>query len=329
MAEDELEQHRGAATPAPPPPPEKGRGSRRYGTSRPAAARASGELILAALMSAMGGERARKRSQFQEKKQRHGNCEEERHPGRELCDRRFPAARSGSMPFAYPIDLQVTGCRRIELRYSSKPVRRILPVPHLRVRGRFTRHLPIISATMGTDNPLEALGTLPEEVLAEVVREGELKLQAQLEASLAGDIRALSLAGFSLTGSTALLGAAAALARNERPDYSVMLIATALGALLLVSGGLAVLSARPVRFHFPGNEPKNWLPSEWQLSPSEKPTLKRARVEQAIVLQSLIGKNQQSCERNARLTTAALALIFIAGALAAFSFAALLVARSW
>jgi hypothetical protein len=220
------------------------------------------------------------------------------------------------------------GARRgIEVPNPVETIGGIVAVAHLRVGGRFTRHLPILSAAMGADNPLEALGTLPEEVLAEVVREGELKLQAQLDVSLASDLRALSLAGFSLTGSTALLGAAAALARDARPDYPVMIIAAGLGVALLASGGLAVLSARPVQFHFPGNEPKNWLPSEWDLANNEKPTLKRARVEQAIVLQSLIGKNQKACERNARLTTAALTLIFGAAAIAAFSFAGVLVLR--
>jgi hypothetical protein len=180
---------------------------------------------------------------------------------------------------------------------------------------------------MGRSNRLDTLATLPQDVLGEVVREGELKLQSQLQASLAADSRALSLAGFSLTGSTALLGAAAALSHDNAPDFPIIYIATGFGVALLVSGGLAVLSARPVKFYFPGNEPKNWVPEEWDLPEGQQPTFKRARIEQAMVLQSVISKNQAACETNARLTRAALILVFGAAAAAAASFAALLFVR--
>lgn len=180
---------------------------------------------------------------------------------------------------------------------------------------------------MSDCNPLDTLEALSEDVLCEVVREGELQLQAQLQVSLAADSRGLTIAGFSLTASTALLGAAAVLARDARPDLPVILVAAALGVAMLTAGALAVISARPVRFYLPGNQPINWIPADWDLPPGARRTLKRARVEQAKVLQSMLRKNHGTAHRNAKFVHAALLVIFGAAVLAAVALALILLIR--
>jgi hypothetical protein len=181
---------------------------------------------------------------------------------------------------------------------------------------------------MADSNSLDSLNELPNDVLAEVVREGELKLDAQLQTALAADNRSLTISGLSLTASTTLLGGAAILTGETHPDLPVIGIAALLGVALLSAGILAMLAARPVSFFLPGNEPENWVPSAWDLPAGAGRTLKRARVEQARVIQKLLSSNSLTAQRNARLVRAALWIILSGVTLAAFGLGAILLARS-
>ncbi len=100
-------------------------------------------------------------------------------------------------------------------------------------------------------------GTTDDERLAEMVlRQGEIKVQAQLQIALAADQRASTFAGIYTAISIAAFGASAAVFQA--------------GAVGLIAGGLAVAVvsliaaylclgvAQPTRFHIAGNRPDNW-----------------------------------------------------------------------
>ncbi len=176
------------------------------------------------------------------------------------------------------------------------------------------------------DNGFESLGTLGEDVLAEVVREGELLLSSQLQAGIAADQRALTFAGFATTAAGAVFGLVIAnpMPKDVLPPTLVAVLGLTLATALLVAVVMAILSALPRQFFFPGNEPVNWAPEYWSLPASAPRTLKAARVEQAQVLQAMITANKAGAERQAKLIRHAVWLAFgaaiaaLAAAMAAY-----------
>jgi hypothetical protein len=181
---------------------------------------------------------------------------------------------------------------------------------------------------MSSSNDLVELERWPKEVLVEIVREGELQVQAQLQTSLAADSRALTIAGACLAAATTLLGAAAALSKSSSPDTFLIMVASALGLVLLLSAGLAVYSARPVPFGFPGNDPANWAPAGWREPPKQGQEMKRARIEQAITLQETIEANRKASANNARLIRWALGFAYAGSLVAGLAILSILVSRS-
>lgn len=181
---------------------------------------------------------------------------------------------------------------------------------------------------MADDNKLEPLKQLPDIVLAEVIREAELQVQAQLQTSTAADSRALTISGSCLTAATALFGAAAALSKGEPPDYALLVVAIALAISLFVAAGLAIHSARPIAFGFPGNEPESWLPIHWRDGTGDGYALKRARIEQAMVLQENIEDNRKASKSNAALVRAGLLIAYCATLCAAAAIIGILVVRA-
>jgi hypothetical protein len=146
---------------------------------------------------------------------------------------------------------------------------------------------------MAADNSTDNLKHLPAEVLAEVVREGELMMQAQLQAYLATDQRAFTFAGLMLTAATGSFGAAIALSRLNPPDRPLAEIAAWFAIGLIVSAGVALATAIPRKFCLPGNEPKNWDITHWETG---KRDLKQALLSQAKILQSQLAKNRKSAK---------------------------------
>jgi hypothetical protein len=141
---------------------------------------------------------------------------------------------------------------------------------------------------MARGKNLDQLRLLEDGVLAEVVREGELMMAAQLAAATAADQRGLTWAGFVLTIAIASIGACATLA--VKGDHLPLAIITGiLGVLMAISGFTAILSVRPRRFSIPGNRPENWLPAEWEKG--QKQDLQQARIEQATCLNNQIDDN--------------------------------------
>lgn len=97
----------------------------------------------------------------------------------------------------------------------------------------------------------------PVEVLGEIIREAEARLQAQLTAAVAADQRAMTFAGLMLAAAAAMIGAV--LGASPDATITVPIFATALG--LFGSSILAAIGARPVQWDFVGNSPRSWVSS--------------------------------------------------------------------
>jgi hypothetical protein len=143
---------------------------------------------------------------------------------------------------------------------------------------------------------LLALKDLSADVLGEVVREAEIRVDAQLQAAIASDQRALAWSGFLITITLASMGAATALFQaGQMPSLALVVFAF---AVLAAGCALVAMDAvRPSKFCFPGNLPSNWLPDEWITEGSFD--LGHARYEQALALDEMIQKNANWAERAA------------------------------
>lgn len=157
---------------------------------------------------------------------------------------------------------------------------------------------------------LTSLGELKDDkILIEVVREGEIRIQAQLSAATSADQRALTWTGFVLTLALAVGGGAITLGLSgQQPALAVdgML----LSGLLALSAYYASRSVRPAQFCMPGNEPENWLPTEW--APGKPRSLRQARIEQATCLNNQIADNKEVAARMARELNLSMSLAFTA-----------------
>lgn len=152
---------------------------------------------------------------------------------------------------------------------------------------------------MAERNDFESLRTLSDDVLAEVVREGELRLQAQLQIATAADQRALTFAGFQIAAATGSLAGGVALMTADDPDLVLAATAFTFALVLLIGCLFAIATVWPRKFSIPGNEPHNWAPHEWRWA-DKGFDLKAARVEQASCLQEGIQKNQRAATRSSR-----------------------------
>ncbi len=170
---------------------------------------------------------------------------------------------------------------------------------------------------MSYDNRVSELISLDDTILVEVVREGEAMLAAQLNIATAADQRALTFAGFLIAISTAVLGGAAALVLGEKTNWCLVVIGAGYAAWLIAAAGGAIWSAMPNMFSVPGNEPSSWHPEQWRVGSAGPFSIKQARVEQAVTLQSQIGKNKRALKRNAGHMTRAIGGAFVATVLAA------------
>jgi len=96
-----------------------------------------------------------------------------------------------------------------------------------------------------------------EEMAREIKQQGETFLQAQLQAAIASDQRATTMAGVCVTLATAVV--AAGIAYWDKSSSIPILLGSFPGGLsLLIAAGYAGRSARPVDFYYPGNQPNKW-----------------------------------------------------------------------
>ena len=136
---------------------------------------------------------------------------------------------------------------------------------------------------------LDDLRQLDLTVLDEVVREGEVMLQAQFTAATASDQRAIAWTGFIITLVIALMGATASIAISGQ-NFGIAILAGVLSILLSIAAFTATQIFRPAPFALPGNLPENWLPSEWETGKTRD--LTQARIEQARCLNNQINDNK-------------------------------------
>jgi hypothetical protein len=149
-------------------------------------------------------------------------------------------------------------------------------------------------------NAFDPLRTLDEDVLAEVVREGELRLQAQLSTATAADQRALTLAGFQVASASAALAGGGALIVSDKPDPALATVAILFAGAMIVAAAISIKTARPSKFHLPGNVPSGWFPDKWLGAGRHTPDLKQARIEQAACLDDAIHDNMSVAEKAAK-----------------------------
>lgn len=175
---------------------------------------------------------------------------------------------------------------------------------------------------MARGKNLDALRTLDQSILAEIVREGEARIAAQFAAATAADQRALTWSGFVITIATAAGGGAMTLALSGK-FIPLAVIGVLFSALLSISAALAIQTVRPSHFCLPGNLPESWLPQEWE--PNQARDIIQARVEQARCLNNQIDDNAKWAANNAKrlsesITLAAAATILASLYSAAFVF---------
>lgn len=153
---------------------------------------------------------------------------------------------------------------------------------------------------MAIRNDFESLRSFDQAVLDEIVREGEIYLQAQFAAAAASDQRGMAWAGFMIASATAALAAAASLVVSG--GHMLLAITSLVAAtMLLVSTFLATKAVRPDKFCFPGNRPANWLPENWHGHGTDTLDIKQARIEQANTLQIQICENVDWAEAAGKL----------------------------
>lgn len=148
-------------------------------------------------------------------------------------------------------------------------------------------------------NNFESFSTLPIELQIEALREGEVRLQAQLEIANAADQRALSWTNLILVTSTASLGGLFALINSQNPNYFLIVIAAVFSTGASFSAWVAITTIQPELFCLPGNMPGSWRPEEWACKGSERKKIEASRREQAEQINSHILENADQAKRRA------------------------------
>lgn len=109
-----------------------------------------------------------------------------------------------------------------------------------------------------TDDEPAPKRVVSPEMAEQVLHQGELYLQAQLQLAIAADQRAATMAAF--WGAIGTAAAAAAIAYWDRTSDLGILLAGLTCAVFMVAGAAVCLwAARPVTFCIPGNHPEAWF----------------------------------------------------------------------
>lgn len=148
-------------------------------------------------------------------------------------------------------------------------------------------------------NPFESFALLPDELQKEALREGELRLGAQLQVATAADQRALTWGGLLVAAATGALGGGLALIGKSDPDYLLGSIAILFAACMMAAAWKALVTVQPGQFCLPGNRPVNWLPAEWDCTGSDRRKTHNARMDQAEQLSRHIAENAENARRRA------------------------------
>lgn len=150
----------------------------------------------------------------------------------------------------------------------------------------------------------------PPELVDEIIRQAELRLDAQLSAALAADQRAMTFAGLLFAGVAVLLGGGLGISPGS--PQTTPIFAMAIGFTL--AAACACWSARPSPWHFAGN-----FPASWTDDVSNGLSLEESKREMASNFQELLEFNEAQLTSAARWMRASMiiALLTVIAGLAA------------
>ena len=103
------------------------------------------------------------------------------------------------------------------------------------------------------------LSTADEFTIKEIVREAESFLAEQLKAGLAGDSRAMTLAGILAAITSFLIVSSVSLIVGKVPVFPYVAPIGAVVGCLLIALTCAIAAARPTPFDYSGGNPKHWI----------------------------------------------------------------------
>ena len=133
------------------------------------------------------------------------------------------------------------------------------------------------------------------ETLREIIRNSESYLSAQLTSAIAADQRALAMSGYLSAAVVVLVGGAAGLALASEPNYLLSAVTFCTAAILFLALNLAIKSARPSNFEFPGN-----IASSWSQDIAEGKPLSRSLAEQCEHYDGMALANNELMQKNAK-----------------------------
>ena len=99
--------------------------------------------------------------------------------------------------------------------------------------------------------------TVEPEVVDFVFYQAEKNLEAQLQAGIASDARAISAASI-LVGLSGVIIAASLGYWVAHPEISILLTGIVSGFFFLLAAYQCFRAAKPIDFYFPGNQPAEW-----------------------------------------------------------------------
>lgn len=135
-----------------------------------------------------------------------------------------------------------------------------------------------------------------ESVRAEILRQSEAYLEAQLTAGIAADQRATTFAGMLAAALAVLGGGTAAIAAGLEKEISSVLIVPALPAIVgfFWSIKLATYAGRPIEWNYVGNSP--W---QWRKDLAQKKQLSLSLAEQVTHYAVGIEDNKKALDKQA------------------------------
>ena len=137
---------------------------------------------------------------------------------------------------------------------------------------------------------------LTRELAERVLKQGELRLSAQLQLALAADQRAVTSAAILVAVASAAMGFAGEQASDTNTDVPFAVALLIAGVSLLVSAGFCVRVAWPVKFALAGAVPENW----WTDGVAAKP-LEVCLLKESNNYSGRINDNRVIINRNAAL----------------------------
>lgn len=143
------------------------------------------------------------------------------------------------------------------------------------------------------------------ELARVVLRQGELKLQAQMDIVNAVDARATAVAAIGIT--LALASASAVVVLRSIGAWDVLMLGMAATSLVLLAGAaVSAVSLWPAAFRTAGNLPHNW----WADNVEDRPLAECLRKE-SDNYQGRIESNRVRINRKAALFRVSLALMLL------------------